>query len=241
MNSVVALPLRNTVRQRMLSARMVFALIIVTLMTVFGAAGSTAHASSHTPPQRDIVDTAVSAGQFTTLARALQAAGLVDTLKGPGPFTVFAPTDAAFAKLPEGTLNALLQDPARLRAVLTYHVVPGRVTASAVTQLSSATTVQGEPVRIAVSGGTVRLNGTSTVAQADIMASNGVIHVIDTVLLPPSTLGLPSTGSAAVASAAAEGGRGMSLALIVAIASGTFILAALILRPTFGAFLTRSR
>ncbi len=101
--------------------------------------------------QRDIVDTAVAAGQFNTLARAVQAAGLVDTLKGPGPFTVFAPTDAAFNKLPAGTLDQLLANPQQLRAVLTYHVVPGRVTAAQVTQLQSATTVQGEAVRISAS------------------------------------------------------------------------------------------
>ena len=145
----------------------------------------------------DLVDTAVQNGSFTTLAAALQAAGLVDTLKGPGPFTVFAPTDAAFAKLPAGTLDALLANPAQLRAVLTYHVVPGRVLAADVVGRSSAPSVQGEPIRIAVSGGTVRLNGTATVAQADVVATNGVIHVIDTVLLPPSLSTLPRTGGAA--------------------------------------------
>ena len=134
-------------------------------------------------PQADIVDTAVAAGSFTTLATALQAAGLVDTLKGDGPFTVFAPTDAAFAKLPAGTLEALLADPAKLQAVLTYHVVPGRVTAADVATLSSATTVQGAPIAIDTSMG-VRVND-AQVTQADVMTSNGVIHVIDTVLLPP--------------------------------------------------------
>ena len=144
--------------------------------------------------QRDIVDTAVAAGQFGTLARALEAAGLVEALKGAGPFTVFAPTDAAFAKVPAATLNALLADPARLRAVLAYHVSAGRVAAADVTRLTAAPTVQGEQIRIAVSGGTVRLNGSATVTQADVMASNGVIHVIDTVLMPPSMLVLPQTG-----------------------------------------------
>jgi uncharacterized surface protein with fasciclin (FAS1) repeats len=134
-------------------------------------------------PQADIVDTAVAAGSFTTLAAALQAAGLVDTLKGDGPFTVFAPTDAAFAKLPAGTLEALLADPAKLQAVLTYHVVPGRVTAADVAALSSAATVQGAPIAIDTSMG-VRVND-AHVTQADVMTSNGVIHVIDTVLLPP--------------------------------------------------------
>jgi uncharacterized surface protein with fasciclin (FAS1) repeats len=134
-------------------------------------------------PQADIVDTAVAAGSFTTLATALQAAGLVDTLKGDGPFTVFAPTDEAFAKLPAGTLDALLADPAKLQAVLTYHVVPGRVTAADVATPSSATTVQGAPIAIDTSMG-VRVND-AHVTQADVMTSNGVIHVIDTVLLPP--------------------------------------------------------
>lgn len=135
----------------------------------------------------NIVDTAVGAGQFTTLAKALQAADLVTTLKGAGPFTVFAPTDAAFAKLPAATLASLLANPAELRKVLTYHVVAGKVTAADVVKLSEATTVNGAKVQIAVRDGKVVLNGTSTVATADVMASNGVIHVIDTVILPPTT------------------------------------------------------
>jgi uncharacterized surface protein with fasciclin (FAS1) repeats len=146
---------------------------------------------------RDIVDTATASGQFTTLARALQAAGLVDTLKGAGPFTVFAPTDAAFAKVPPDLLNSLLANPQQLRAVLTYHVVPGRVTAADVVRLQTARTVQGENVRINAAGGTVRIND-ATVTTADVAASNGVIHIIDTVLLPPSIVaGLPRTGGAA--------------------------------------------
>jgi uncharacterized surface protein with fasciclin (FAS1) repeats len=146
---------------------------------------------------RDIVDTAVAAGQFTTLARALQAAGLVDTLKGPGPFTVFAPTDAAFAKLPTDRINAILANPQQLRALLTYHVVPGRVTGADVVRLQTARTVLGESVRVNAAGGTVRIND-STVTNADVATSNGVIHVIDTVLLPPSIIaGLPRTGGAA--------------------------------------------
>jgi uncharacterized surface protein with fasciclin (FAS1) repeats len=131
----------------------------------------------------DIVDTAVAAGSFQTLATALQAAGLVDTLKGPGPYTVFAPTDEAFAKLPPGTVEALLQDPARLRGVLTYHVVPGAVTSGDVASLSSATTVQGSDLAIDASSG-VKVND-AMVVLADVPASNGIIHVIDTVLLPP--------------------------------------------------------
>ena len=133
--------------------------------------------------KKDIVDTAVAAGNFKTLAKALGAAGLVDTLKGKGPFTVFAPTDEAFAKLPAGTLEALLKDKAKLTAVLTYHVVPGKVMAADVTKLNEAKTVQGKPVQIASKGG-VMINK-AKVVKADIEAGNGVIHVIDSVLLPP--------------------------------------------------------
>lgn len=144
---------------------------------------STTSADEAPAPTADIVDTAVAAGSFTTLVAAVQAAGLVDTLKGEGPFTVFAPTDEAFAKLPAGTVEALLADPAALTAVLTYHVVPGKVTADAVVSLTSATTVQGADVAIDASSG-VKIND-AQVIQADVMATNGVIHVIDTVLLPP--------------------------------------------------------
>ena len=135
---------------------------------------------------KDIVDTAVAAGQFKTLAAALGAAGLVNTLKGPGPFTVFAPTDAAFAKLPEGTVATLLkpETKAALTAILTYHVVAGKVMAADVVKLAKARTVNGADVMITVSNGTVMINN-ATVTTADIVASNGVIHVIDTVLLPP--------------------------------------------------------
>ena len=133
----------------------------------------------------DIVDTAVAAGQFTTLAAALGAAGLVETLKGPGPFTVFAPTDAAFAALPAGTVDDLLkpENKAKLAAVLTYHVVAGKVTAADVVKLTEAGTVAGPKVAIAVEGGSVKIND-ATVVTADIEASNGVIHVIDKVLIP---------------------------------------------------------
>ena len=136
--------------------------------------------------QKDIVETAVAAGTFNTLAKALTAAGLIETLKGVGPFTVFAPTDAAFAKLPPAVLNGLLADKAKLTAVLTYHVVPGKVTAAQVTGLSEATSVQGGKIGIHVMGGKVMLNNASTVTATDIQASNGVIHVIDTVILPPN-------------------------------------------------------
>ncbi len=130
---------------------------------------------------KDIVDTAVSAGSFKTLATALQAAGLVDTLKGKGPFTVFAPTDAAFAKIPKADLDALLADKAKLTAVLTYHVVPGAVMAKDV-KAGKVKTVQGSELTLATTGG-VTVDG-AKVTQADIVADNGVIHVIDSVVLP---------------------------------------------------------
>jgi len=130
----------------------------------------------------DIVDTAVSAGSFKTLAAALTAAGLIETLKGDGPFTVFAPTDEAFAKLPPGTVEALLKDKAKLTSILTYHVVSGDVKAADVVKLKSAKTVQGQTVMIDATNG-VKINN-AKVVKADIDCSNGVIHVIDTVLLP---------------------------------------------------------
>jgi len=134
---------------------------------------------------KDIVDTAVAAGQFNTLAKALQAAGLVETLKGKGPFTVFAPTDDAFAKLPAGTVDDLLkpENKGKLKAILLYHVVPGKVTAAQVTKLHSAKTANGQEVKISVADGKVMIND-ATVVKADVKASNGVIHVIDSVLLP---------------------------------------------------------
>ncbi len=130
----------------------------------------------------DIVDTAVKAGSFNTLVAAVKAAGLVDTLKGTGPFTVFAPTDEAFAKLPEGTVDALLKDIPKLKKILTYHVVSGKVLAADVVKLKSATTVEGSDVKIDASNG-VKIND-ATVATPDVAADNGVIHVIDTVLIP---------------------------------------------------------
>ena len=135
--------------------------------------------------KKDIVDTAVAAGSFSTLAAALEAAGLVDTLKGNGPFTVFAPTDEAFAKLPAGTLESLLrpENKAKLQAILTYHVVAGSVSSSEVVKLKSAKTVNGQSVSIKVADGKVRIDG-ANVVKADISTSNGVIHVIDTVILP---------------------------------------------------------
>jgi len=134
---------------------------------------------------KDIVDTAVQAGSFETLATALKAAGLVDTLKGEGPFTVFAPTDEAFAELPAGTLDDLLkpENKATLSAILTYHVVPGKVMAEDVVSLSSAKTVNGKELRIATTDGKVTVDN-ATVIETDIECSNGVIHVIDSVMLP---------------------------------------------------------
>lgn len=134
---------------------------------------------------KDIVDTAVAAGDFATLVAAVKAAGLVETLKGDGPFTVFAPTDAAFAKLPEGTVASLLkpENKDKLVAVLTYHVVPGKVTAADVVKLDTAATVNGKAADITVTAGSVKIDGANVTA-TDIKASNGVIHVIDSVILP---------------------------------------------------------
>ena len=137
--------------------------------------------SAVTVQAKDIVDTAVAAGDFKTLATALQKAGLVDTLKGKGPFTVFAPTDAAFAKVPKDQLDALLADKEKLTAVLTYHVVPGTVMAKDV-KAGAVKTVQGSSLTVSASGG-VKVDN-ANVVKADIVADNGVIHVIDTVVLP---------------------------------------------------------
>ena len=134
-------------------------------------------------PSKDIVDTAVEAGSFKTLAAALQAADLISTLKSEGPFTVFAPTDAAFAKIPKADLDALLKDKEALTKVLTYHVVSGKVMAADVVKLTQATTVEGSPVEINVVDGKVMINN-ANVSATDIAASNGVIHVIDTVIMP---------------------------------------------------------
>jgi len=135
--------------------------------------------------KKDIVDTALAAGSFQTLAKALDAAGLVETLKGKGPFTVFAPTDAAFAKLPAGTLDDLLkpENKDKLKAILTYHVVPGKVLAAQVVKLNSAKTVNGQDLTITTDNGAVMVND-AKVVKTDILCSNGVIHVIDSVLLP---------------------------------------------------------
>ena len=130
----------------------------------------------------DIVDTAINAGSFETLVTAVKAADLVDTLKGKGPFTLFAPNDDAFAKLPEGTVDKLLKDVPKLKKILTYHVVSGKVMAADVSKMKSAKTVEGSEVKIDASKG-VKVND-ATVSKADVKADNGVIHIIDTVLMP---------------------------------------------------------
>ncbi len=134
----------------------------------------------------DIVQTATEAGSFSTLLTAVEAAGLVETLQGEGPYTVFAPTDAAFAALPAGTLEGLLADKEALKKVLLYHVVSGAVSSDQVVGLTSADSVEGSPIAIAVKDGMVYLNDGAKVVTADVMASNGVIHVIDQVILPPA-------------------------------------------------------
>ena len=161
-------------------------------LTFAVAACSTAASPSPSPaPSQeaamgDIVATADAAGSFKTLLAAATAAGLVETLQGEGPFTVFAPTDEAFAALPAGTLDGLLADPEALKAILLYHVVPGAVTADQVVGMTSADSVEGSPIAIAVKDGKVFLNDAAQVTATDIKAANGVIHVIDQVILPPS-------------------------------------------------------
>ena len=172
---------RKTSPVRLLAAAL--ALGLATPLAMAGGPGAAPAKAAQA--QADIVDTAVAAGQFNTLAAALKAAGLVDTLKGKGPFTVFAPTDAAFAALPAGTVEDLLKpaNKAKLVSILTYHVVPGRNPAAKVVGLDKVATVQGDSVDIRASGGAVMIDG-AKVVKADIAASNGVIHVIDKVLMP---------------------------------------------------------
>ena len=155
-----------------------FALVVVMSMAVVPVVSAQG---------KDIVDTAAAAGSFNTLVAAVKAAGLVETLKGPGPFTVFAPTDEAFAKLPKGTLDDLLkpENKAKLAGILTYHVVPGKVMAADVVKLKKAKTVQGSDVKITVKDKKVMVD-TANVVKTDVVASNGVIHVIDTVIMPPA-------------------------------------------------------
>ncbi len=167
------------------------ALVATVGLAIVGCGGEEPTTTSAAPATTeaaamDIVDTAVAAGSFTTLASLLEAAGLVETLKGTGPFTVFAPTDDAFAKVPQETLDQLAADPdGALADVLTYHVVSGKVMAADVTDGLEADTVQGSPVKFMVKDGSVMIND-ANIVQTDIEASNGVIHVIDTVILPPS-------------------------------------------------------
>ncbi|HEV8036373.1 fasciclin domain-containing protein [Yoonia sp.] len=151
----------------------------IALTTTAALTSTSAFAAGHS---KDIVDTAIDAGSFTTLVAAVEAAGLVETLKGEGPFTVFAPTDDAFAALPEGTVEGLLADPEALAAILTYHVVPGKVMSTDLSNNMMATTVNGADVTIMTEGG-VTVDGANVVT-ADIETSNGVIHVIDAVILP---------------------------------------------------------
>ena len=160
-------------------------LVTVLALGALVVPATTAAAPARPAEQQNIVRTAVAAGQFKTLAMLLERAGLARALQRPGPFTVFAPTDAAFAKVPKSTLDALLRDRAKLRAVLLYHVVAGKVTAAKVVKLKSAKTLSGKTLRIRVSGATVFVNS-SKVAKADVMASNGVIHVVNRVLIPPA-------------------------------------------------------
>ena len=149
-------------------------------------AASPSAAPSAAAMAEDIVQTATEAGSFSTLLTAVKAAGLVETLQGEGPYTVFAPTDEAFAALPAGTLEGLLADKEALKKVLLYHVVSGAVSSDQVVELTSADSVEGSPIAIAVKDGMVYLNDSAKVVTADVMASNGVIHVIDEVILPPT-------------------------------------------------------
>ncbi len=160
-------------------------LAITALLTGLVCLAAPGRLSADDACQKDIVETAVEAGSFKTLVTAVKAAGLVETLQGEGPFTVFAPTDEAFAKLPKGTLEALLKDKQALTAVLTYHVVSGKVMAADVVKVDSAESVQGESIQITVKNGKVKVNN-ANVVKTDIVCKNGVIHVIDAVILPPA-------------------------------------------------------
>jgi len=159
--------------------------VLVLALAVGVPAATAARATTAAPRmgEKNVVQTAIAAGQFKTLASLLQKAGLAGALEGKGPFTVFAPTDAAFAKVPKATLASLAKNKTKLRAVLLYHVVKGKVTAAQAMKLQSAKTLEGKSVSIRVSGGKVLVGG-ATVTKADVMASNGVIHVINKVLIP---------------------------------------------------------
>jgi uncharacterized surface protein with fasciclin (FAS1) repeats len=161
-------------------------LVLVTVFSTWFSVTAFAGAHSGAPMQKDIVDTAVAAGSFETLAAALQAAGLIDALKGDGPFTVFAPTDEAFAKLPEGTVDNLLkpENQEALKAILLYHVVSGEIMAADIGSGATPMTLEGDTIDVVSSSSGVTVNGAKVIS-ADIDASNGVIHVIDAVILPP--------------------------------------------------------
>lgn len=162
--------------------RLVPLALLLALVAAFAAPASAARTAA---PTKNIVQTAVSAGQFTTLVALVKKAGLAGALSGKGQLTVFAPTDAAFAKVPKATLAALGADKAKLKAVLLYHVVKGKVTAAQAAKLTSAPTLEGSALKIRVANGAVFING-AKVVKADVLASNGVIHVINKVLLPPA-------------------------------------------------------
>ncbi len=175
-----------------MNRKLLVALAASTLVLAACSAGESTPDATEAPVateammEQNIVDVASAAGDFSTLLAAAEAAGLVDTLQGDGPFTVFAPTDEAFAALPEGTLDSLLADPEALKEILLYHVVSGSVMASDVVGLDTATSVQGSEIDITVDGDMVKVNDANVTA-TDIAASNGVIHVIDKVILPPTT------------------------------------------------------
>jgi uncharacterized surface protein with fasciclin (FAS1) repeats len=202
----------------------------IAFASIVSGANVSAQITIPATPTKDIVDTAVANGNFKSLATALTKADLINTLKGTGPFTVFAPTDAAFAKLPSDVLNGLLNDPAKkadLVNILTYHVVSGKVPASDVVKLTSAKTVQGSDVKITVKNGEVFLNDNVKVVTTDILATNGIIHVIDTVLMPQakevmtgspsSDSGLIRTGGQSVINSA------IAFSSVVTLAGATFL------------------
>lgn len=180
------LPTQNTIETTMRLLRRMSSRAAAAVLLLLAFQLSACDSTDNSEPSQDIVDVAV-ANDFDTLVAAIEAARLVSTLRGDGPFTVFAPSDAAFADLPDGALETLLQpeNQAQLQAVLTYHVVPGRVTAEQVTSLDAAETVNGATLSIETQNGAVLVNG-ATVTATDIEASNGIIHVVDEVLLPPS-------------------------------------------------------
>ena len=162
-------------------------MLVLLIAAGVGFGSGIARFNSYAEEEMDIVETAAAAGSFNTLVAAVNAAGLTETLEGEGPFTVFAPTDEAFAKLPEGTLEMLLkpENKEKLAAILSYHVVAGKVTSEEVVKLTSAESVSGKKIDIKTSDGKVMVDG-ATVIKADVMAKNGVIHVIDTVMMPPA-------------------------------------------------------